>query len=76
MKIPTTHRHRNGSPPLPCRILAYLARHGAPMHYRVMARALRHPRPAYVLNACVAMAHDGRLRWVNGGTYSLRGERP
>ena len=61
--------------PLPrtLRILTYLRRHKRPQHYRTIALYL-HDRPHAIVQACVRMAHDGRLRWVDDGTYTLRQE--
>lgn len=59
--------------PRPKRILAYLRRTSGPQHYRVIARHL-HDRPHAIIQTCVRMAADGRLRWIKAGTYALRQE--
>jgi hypothetical protein len=57
--------------PLPERILACLTAVRGPCHYTTIAMRL-HVRPATkVMQACVRMAHDGRLTWCGEGLYQV-----
>jgi hypothetical protein len=60
--------------PLPSRILAYLHRHPGPAHYTRIAQHIA-AAPLATRLACWRMTKDGRLRWVEEGTYTLGDER-
>ena len=61
--------------PLPARILSYLSSCEAPCHFTVIASRLHIANATKVMQTCVRMAHDGRLRWCGEGMYALAGRQ-